>query len=211
MNGVPSQGVMLSILSVGLQCRGRDSTAADEHCDGEDDDEHWQQHDEGERAEDKAQRDGFPAELLQMEPDGWGAMLAAFHKNVLLTEPDEQRAQGLAERPEEGGLHAPELPDAVEIAGDETRFGVVSGGGLLKRGRLSSLRCRDRVHRMEWFPISITDDPPTILTQTLQDSTAPAMHGACATSGAEVTADRVRILQALGAVYAEHAKRTLCA
>ena len=73
-------------------------------------------------------------------------MLAAPHKNVLLTEPDEQRTQGLTEGPEEGGLHASELPDAVEIAGDETRFGVVRGGGLLKRGRLSSLRCRDRVH-----------------------------------------------------------------
>lgn len=146
MYGVPGQGVMLSILSVGLQSRCSDSTAADEHSDGEDNDEHWQQHDEGERAKDDAQRDGFPAELLQVKPDGRGAMLAAFHKNVLLTEPDEQRAQGLTEGPEEGGLHASELPDAVEIAGDETRFGVVSGGGLLKRGRLSSLRCRDRVH-----------------------------------------------------------------
>lgn len=140
---------MFRILSVGLQCRGRDSTAADEHGDREDDDEHWQQHDERERAKDDAQRDGFPAELLQVKPDGRCAMLAALHKYVLLPEPDEQRAQGLAEGPEEGGLHAPELPDAVKIAGDETRFGVMSGGGLLKRGRLSSLRCRDRVHRFD--------------------------------------------------------------
>ena len=149
MHGVPAQGVMFRILCVGLQCRGRDSTAADEHGDGEDNDEHWQQHDEGERAEDDAQRDGFPAKLLQMEPDWRGAMLDAIHKNVLLTKPDKQRAQGLTEGPEESGLHASELPDAVEIAGDETRFGVVSGGGLLKRGRLSSLRCRDRVHRFD--------------------------------------------------------------
>ena len=153
MHGVPGQCVMFRILSVGLQGRCRDSTAADEHSDGEDDDEHWQQHDEGERAEDDAQRDGFPAELLQMEPDGRGAMLTALHKNVLLAQPDKQRAQGLAEGPEEGGLHPAELPDAVKIAGDETRFGVVGGGGLLKRGRLSSLRCRDRVHRIGCFPI----------------------------------------------------------
>lgn len=149
MHGVPAQGVMFRIFSVGLKCRCRDSTAADKHSDGEDDDEHGQQHDEGERAEDEAQRDGFPAELLQMESDGRGAMLAAFHKNVLLAQPDKQGAQGLTEGPQDGGLHASELPDAVEIAGDETRFGVVSGGGLLKRGRLSSLRCRDRVHRFD--------------------------------------------------------------
>ena len=55
---------MFRILSVGLQCRCSDSTAANEHSDGEDDDEHWQQNDEGERAEDEAQRDGFPAKLL---------------------------------------------------------------------------------------------------------------------------------------------------
>ena len=64
MHGVPGQRVMFRIFSVSLQGRGRDSTAADEHSDGEDDDEHWQQHDEGERAEDDAQRDGFPAKLL---------------------------------------------------------------------------------------------------------------------------------------------------
>lgn len=150
---------MFRILSVGLQGRCRDSTATDEHSDGEDDDEHWQQHDEGERAEHEAQCDSFPTELLQMQPDGRGAMLAAFHKNVLLTEPDEQRAQGLTEGPQDGGLHAPELPDAVKIAGDETRFGVVSGGGLLKRGRLSSLRCRDRVHRFDGCYLKRTSQP----------------------------------------------------
>ena len=142
---------MFRILSVGLQCRCSDSTAANEHDNGEDEDQQGEKHDESERAEHEAQCDGFPAELLQVKPDGRGAMLAALHKNVLLAQPDEQRAEGLTEGPEEGGLHASELPDAVEIAGDETRFGVVSGGGLLKRGRLSSLRCRDRVHRFGWL------------------------------------------------------------
>jgi hypothetical protein len=144
---------MVHSFRVSLQRRHGDSTTADEHSDGEDDDEHWQQHDEGQGAEDDAQSDGFPAKLLQMETDGRRALLAALNKNVLLAQPDEQRTQGLTEGPQEGGLHPADLPDAVEIAGDETRFGVVGGGGMLKRGRLSSLRCRDRVHRFGWLSI----------------------------------------------------------
>ena len=99
-------------------------------------------------------------------------MLAALHKNVLLTQPDEQGAEGLTEGPEEGGLHASELPDAVKIAGDETRFGVVSGGGLLKRGRLSSLRCRDRVHSFGGCYIIRT-------THLLSDTNSPEINSPC--------------------------------
>ena len=122
-----------------------------------------EEHDEGQRGEDEAQSDGFPAKLLQVKPNGRGAMLTALHKNVLLAQPDEQRAQSLMEGPEESGLHASELPDAVEIAGDETRFGVVGGGGMLKRGLLSSLRCRDHVHRFGWLPITYNGCPARIL------------------------------------------------
>jgi len=154
---------MFRILSVGLQCRCRDSTAANEHDNGEDDDQQREEHDEGERAEHEAQRDGFPAELLQMERDGRRTLLAALHKNVLLAQPDEQGAQGLTEGPEKGGLHASELPDAVVIAGDEMRFGVVGAGGMLKRVRLSSLRCRDRVHRFGWLPIIYNGCPARML------------------------------------------------
>jgi len=163
---------MVHSFCVSLQCRRRDSTTADEHDNGEDDNEHRQQHDEGQRAEDEAQRDGFPAELLQVKSDGRGAMLAALHKNVLLAQPDEQRAEGLTEGPEEGGLHASELPDAVEIASDETRFGVVSCGGLLKRGRLSSLRCRDRVHRFGGCYLKRT-------AHLLSDTNSPELSSPC--------------------------------
>ena len=98
-------------------------------------------------------------------------MLAAFDENMLLPQPDEQRADGSAERPQKGGLHPAELPDAVEITGDKTRFGIVGGGGLLKRGRLSSLRVRDRIHGgamvvaniNEVRPRALTKIPPTLI------------------------------------------------
>lgn len=181
MHGVPRQGVMVQAFGVSLQRRCRNSTAANEHDDGEDDDEHGQQHDEGQRAEDEAQRDGFPAKLLQVETDGRTALLAALHKKVLLAEPDEQGAQGLTEGPQEGGLHPAELPDAVEIAGDETRFGVVGGGGLLKRGRLSSLRFRDRVHRFGCFPINYNEHRSRILDKNSPNFSCPghAMSRPC--------------------------------
>lgn len=142
---------MLHVIGVGLHGSRNDGAQANEHCDRKDEDQQGEEDDEGERAEHEAQCDRFPAKLLQMEADWRCAVLAALNKDVLLTEPDEQGAQCLTEGPEEGGLHASELPDAVEIAGDETRFGVVGGGGLLKRGRLASLRCRDRVHRFGWI------------------------------------------------------------
>lgn len=149
MHGVPGERVMFRILRVGLQRSGHDGDQTNEHCGGKDEDQQRQEHDEGERAEDEAERDGLPAELLQFKSDGRRAALAAFDKDVLLAQPDKQGAQGLTEGPKEGGLHASELPDAVEIAGDETRFGVVGTGGLLKRGRLPSLRYRDRVHGLD--------------------------------------------------------------
>lgn len=78
-------------------------------------------------------------------------MLTALDKMVLLSQPDEERAEGLPEGPQKGGFHPAELPEAVEIAINKTRFGVVGTDGLLKRGRLTSLRCRDRVHRFGWL------------------------------------------------------------
>lgn len=69
MDGVPAEGVVVNFLHIGLQCRCRESTAADEHDDGEDEDQQGQEHDEGERAEDEAQSDRFPTKLLQVEAD----------------------------------------------------------------------------------------------------------------------------------------------
>lgn len=149
MHGVPCQRVMLDNLRVCLHRRRCDGAQADEHDDRKNEDQQRQEHDEGKRDKDKAQRNRLPAELLQVEPDGRCAVLTAFNKNVLLAQPDEQGAQCQAEGPKEGGLHTSDLPDAVEITGDETRFGVVGTGGLLKRGRLASLRYRDRVHRLD--------------------------------------------------------------
>jgi len=150
MHGVPGQRVMIHVFGIGLQRRCGDSTAANEDENGKDEDQQGEEHDEGERAEEETQGDRLPAKLFQVKPDGRSAVLAALDKNMLLPQPDEKGPQRLAEGSEEGGLHPADLPDTVEIAGDETRFGVVGGGGILKRGRLSSLRCRDRVHRFGW-------------------------------------------------------------
>ncbi len=151
MHGVPGEGVMLCIVRIALHGSDHHGSQTDEHGDGKDDDQQWQQHDEGKRAEDEAQRDGFPAELLELESDRGSAVVAVFDEDMVAAQPDEQGAQGLPEGPQEGGFHPADLPDTVEIAVNKTRFGVVGTDGLLKRGRLSSLRFRDRVHRFGWL------------------------------------------------------------
>lgn len=58
---------------------------------------------------------------------------------------------------------------------------------------------------------SITDEPPELLTKTLKTSLATTMHGAGPAPGAQITTDGMRVLQTLGTMDAEHAKRALCA
>lgn len=146
MHRVPAERVMHLILRVSLHGGDHGGTETDEHGDRKDDDEQRQQQDEGERGKNDARRECFPAKLFQLQPDGPSTQLTAVGKDMLLPEPDQQRSERNAEGTEERGLHPAKLPDTVETAVYKTRFGVLGTGGLLKRGRLSSMRVRDRVH-----------------------------------------------------------------
>ena len=182
MHRMPSQRVVFHILRICLHCSRNDGGQTDEHGGREDEDQQRQQQDESQRCEHKAQRDGLPTELLEFETDWRCAMHAAFDKDMLLAQPDEQWAQRLTERPQEGGLHPAELPDAMEITSNETRFGVVGTGGLLKRGRLSSLRCRDRIHRLDGCTLKRTPRLPS--DRNSQISSSLSMHRAGPAPGA---------------------------
>ncbi len=83
MHRVPHQGVVLDVFRVSLHRGGYDGGKTDKHCDGKDEDQEWQQDDEGKRAEDEAQRDCFPAKLLELETNWRGTVLTVFDKNVV--------------------------------------------------------------------------------------------------------------------------------
>lgn len=146
MHRMPRERVMFGIFCVGLHGSSNNGSQTDQNGDWEDENQQRQQQNEGERNKDDARYSRFPAKLLQSQSYGRRALLAVFDKKMLLPQPDKQRAERDAEWPEECGLHPAKLPDAMKTTGYKTRFGVLGTKGLLKQGRLSSWRERDRVH-----------------------------------------------------------------
>ena len=146
MHSMPRERVMFGIFCIGLHSSSNNGSQTDQHGDWEDENQQRQQQNEGERNKDDARYSRFPAKLLQSQSYGWRALLAAFDKDMLLPQPDEQRSEREAEGSKERGPHPAQLPDAMKTTVYKTRFGVFGTNGLLKRGRLSLWRDRDRVH-----------------------------------------------------------------
>ena len=141
MRGVPGQGVLLRVIRARLKGAAGHGGQSEQQSRGEHEDEQRQQHEEDQRTEHEAQRQRLPARLAQLQPGGRLAPKPAFDMEMLLANPDEQRAQDFAEGAQQGGFHPAGLPDAVKIPVHKMR-GIVRAGGLLKRGRLGWIRHR---------------------------------------------------------------------